>query len=219
MLLDYSPWLGKYSARLINKGWVGKEADISTALWWDIDDALLDRGARRRDRVLETIQSLQTFFLGLYTSRERQCKLGYDSSAQCDSFQLGEMMRFFARIGTLQFQGTIIDAHDPPAPYASDLDVLLDTLRQVPEYQIDRFHTHCGIRTRIIPLLGFLRECLNFIGICPECWQENRMEHAWITSKRPLTWQRQDFRLKGQGHYNMHTDIRAMFTATERDWS
>lgn len=217
--LDYPTWVAKYSARMVIKGWVGREAETSDALWWDLPSRFEEELAFRRECVLETIQSIQSYFLGLYTSRDRQCKLGYGSSAQCDSFQLGEMMRFFSRIGTLQFQGTLYDSSESTAPYDGDLFVLLDTLKQVPEYQIDKFHTHCGIRTRVLPLLDSLQECLQFIGICPDCWQADRTRYAWIDSKRPLNWKRQNFRLRGQSCENMHAGVRELFTATERDWS
>ena len=219
VLLDYAPWVEKYSARLITKGWVGKETDVSTALWWDIPSRIEEELAYRRSYVLETIQSLQSHFLSMYTTRERQCKLGYESSVACDSFQLGEMVRFFMKVGTLQFQGTIIDANDPPASYTGDLYVLLDTLRQVPEYQIDKFHTHCGIRTRLVPLLDTIQECLQFVGLCFDCWQEDRQKTAWMLCKRPLLWRKQTFRFKNSGHDHKHADVRAMFTAVERDWS
>lgn len=218
ILLDYPLWLEKYSARLITKGWVGREADLSSALWWDLPSRVEDELELRRACVLETIQSLQLHFLALYSSRERQCKLGYDSSAQCDSFQLGEMMRFFTRIGTLRFRGTILDTEEPPAPYDGDIYALLESLRQVPEYQIDKFHSHCGIRTKIVPLLNVLEECLQCVGICSDCWQEHRPQYAWIEMNRPLLWKRQAF-LRPQAHGNGHAEVRAMFTATERDWS
>ncbi len=219
VLLDYAPWVEKYTARLITKGWTGKESDISSALWWDIPSRIEDELAHRRDCLLETIQSLQSHFLSMYASRERQCKLGYESSLQCDSFQLGEMVRFFMRVGTLQFQGTMVDSSDPPVAYDGDLYLLLDTLRQVPEYQIDKFHSHCGIRTRMVPLLDMLQECLSSVGVCFDCWQEDRHQTSWMLSKRPLLWKKQTFRLRGQGHDNRHADIRALFTAGERDWS
>ncbi|KAK5132384.1 hypothetical protein LTR08_009155 [Meristemomyces frigidus] len=218
-MLDYSPWTEKYSARLVVRGWVGKEPDLSAALWWDLPRRVEEELAYRRECVLETIQSLQSYFLGLYTSRERQCKLGYDSSPQCDSFQLGEMVRFFMKVGMLQLQGAVFDASEPPVPYEGDLHVLLDTIRQVPEYQIDRNHSHCGIRTRLIPLLDLLQECLYYIGICPECWQDDRSQYAWTDAKRPLVWKKQHFRVRTQGHDTRHGELRAMFNATERDWS
>ena len=219
VLLDYLPWVEKYTARLITKGWTGKESDISTPLWWDIPSQIEEEVTYRRDCVLETIQSLQSHFLSMYASRERQCKLGYESSLQCDSFQFGEMVRFFIRVGTLQLQGTMIDSSDPPTAYDGDLYVLLDTLRQVPEYQIDKFHSHCGIRTRMVPQLDMIQECLSYVGVCFECWQETRQHTAWISSNRPLLWKKQTFRPRGQGHDSKHAEIRALFTAAERDWS
>lgn len=219
VLLDYAPWVEKYTARLITKGWVGKEADISTALWWDIPSRIEDEIAHRRGCVLETIQSLQWQFLSMYTSRDRQCKLGYESSVACDSYQLGEMVRFFIKVETLQFQGSIIDSTDAPPPYSGDIHVLLDTLRKVPEYQVDKFHTHCGIRTRLVPLLDLIQECLQSVGVCFDCWQQDRHHTTWMLSNRPLIWKKQAFRLKGQGHENRHAEIRAMFTAAEREWS
>jgi hypothetical protein len=219
VLLDYAPWVEKYTARLITKGWVGKEADISTALWWDIPSRIEEEMAYRRSCILETIQSLQSHFLSMYASRDRQCKLGYESSVACDSFQLGEMIKFFMKVGTLQFQGTISDSVDGLAPYDGDIYVLLDTLRQVPEYQIDKFHNHCGIRTRLVPLLDFIQECLQLVGVCFDCWHEDRQQTAWMLSKRPLLWKNQTFRLKNQGHDSRHADIRAMFTAADKEWS
>ena len=171
ILLDYPPWTEKYSARLITKGWVGKDenADLTFALWWDLPLRIEEELAFRRACILETIQSLQTHFLTLYTARERQCKLFYDSSGQCDSFQLGEMVKFFMRVGTLQLQGSLTpDKKTSNNAYEGDLYALLDKLRRVPEYQIDRFHTHCGIRTRLVPLLDLVQECLGLVGICAE---------------------------------------------------
>jgi hypothetical protein len=80
ILLDDAPWVEKYSIRLIMKGWVGKEVSISSALWWDIPRRIEEELTYRRECILDTVQSLQQHFLALYTSRQRQCKLGYDSS-------------------------------------------------------------------------------------------------------------------------------------------
>lgn len=219
VLLDYGPWLEKYTARMITKGWVGKEAVESAALWWDLPSRLEEELVIRRDSILDTFQSLQAYFLRLYTSRERQCKLGYDSSGQCDSFQLGEMIRFFTRSGTLQLQGAIFDTSEPPMPFEGDVFNLVDLLRQVPEYQIDRNHSHCGIRTRLIPLLDLITESLYCIGVCSECWSQNRVEYAWMERKPPLTWKRQSHRLRNSGHREMHANVHALFTASDRDWS
>lgn len=220
LMLEDAAWLEKYTARIITKGWVGREADPAAPLWYDLPMRLEQELALRREYVLDTIQSLQNYFLGLYTSRERQCKLGYDSSPQCDSFQLGEMVRFFARAGTLRLQGAVIDtSQEAPEPYAGDINLLLDSLRQVPEYQIDRHHTHCGIRIRIVPLLALIEHHLLSVGICAECWISSKGDCAWLNSKRPLLWQQAHFRPRPHAHDNGHADIRAMFMASDRDWS
>ncbi len=218
IMLEHPSWMEKYSSRLIVKGWVGREADLSSPLWWDLPSRVEEELAYRRECALGTVQSLQSYFLGLYASRERQCKLGYDSSPQCDSFQLGEMVRFFARAGTLKLQGGLIDNSDATEPFPGDVTFLLDTLRQVPEYQIDRHHSHCGIRTRLLPLLDLVAQCLPYIGVCAACWADARVQFAWIDAKKPLLWKRQDFVFRVHGHGNRHADLRAMFTAGERDW-
>ena len=219
LLLDYPPWVGKYSLQLVSRGWVGEEMATRAALWWDLPSQIEEELVYRRESVLATIQSVQTHFLTLYTGRERLCKLGYDSSPQCDSFQLGEMMRFFTRINTLQFQGLIIDGNEPAAPYSGDINSLIDMLRQVPEYQIDRFHNHCGIRQRLLPLLDLLQTALACTGVCAQCWEDARSEYSWLAANRPLMWKMAQGRLRDHGHGNRHIGIREMFTASEHNWS
>lgn len=130
--------------------------------------------------------------LSLYlSSKRRQCKLGYDSSPQCDSFQLGEMTRFFAKIGTLQLQGTIFaDPADTfPPPYQGEIDQLIVALRQCPAYQVDKNHAHCGLRTRLIPALdpiqGYIRA---ETGVCRHCWKEDRNSYRWYEGEPVSTW-------------------------------
>lgn len=219
ILLDHPLWVERYSLRLVVKGWVGKEAELSSALWWDLPRRIEEELAFRRECILDTIQSLQSHFLGLYTSRSRQCKLGYDSSAQCDSFQLGEMIRFFTRTGTLRLQGTLLGATDEPGPYEGDLFALLESFAQVNEYQIDRFHSHCGIRTRLLPLLDYLHAAILKTSICLECADKDRQEYSWIDAKRPLLWKRETFVPKDQGCLKKHASFRELFMANERDWS
>jgi len=219
LLLDYPPWVERYSARLILRGWVGKEAPTSAALWRDLPYCVENELAYRRDCILDTVQSVQSHFLTLYTSKDRQCRLGYDNSPQCDSFQLGEMVRFFMRVGTVHVQGLFVDAKEPAPAYDNDVSTLLDLLRQVPEYQIDKFHTHCGIRTRMTPMLDLISLCLQYVGICAECWHNARREHAWVDAKRPLLWKRADLNLRDQKCSTTHASIRAMFMASERLWT
>lgn len=188
---------------------------------------------QRRDYILDTLQSLQTHFLKLYTHGERQCKLGYDSSLQCDSFQLGEMIRFFHRLDTLPLQGSIFNP-EGPVQYQGDIERLIDTLRQCPEYQIDAYHRHCGLRGRLMPLLDHIQRHLSLdtanvdIGICADCWHARRAEYSWTDAKRPVIWNgsMMGSRLRassgpGQGSLCLtrHLNIRDMFTAVTRDWT
>ena len=222
ILLNHGPWLEKYSARLLSKRWVGSDlVDLSSALWWDLPSRVEEELSLRSTAILNTIASLQSHFLELYTSRARQCKLGYDSSPQCDSFQLGEMLRFFTRTQTLGFHSALT-AHEPeqsgPA-FVGDLPTLLDTLRQVPEYQIDKFHSHCGIRTRLVPLLDVVQECLRHVGLCADCWSRDREGYAWTDAPAPSVWKRPDFHLRGYGHETRHAEVRDMFLAKRREWT
>jgi hypothetical protein len=219
LLLDHAAWMDRYSARLVTKGWVGREADEADAMWWSLPQNVEEELATRRVYVLDMLQASIGQIVGLYTSRERQCRLGYDSSAACDSFQLGEMIKYLSRTGMLQLKGTLCDAGDAQDPYDGDVFALIDSLRQVPEYQIDRFHTHCGIKIRLMPMLDAVVDALHHIGICADCWSASRLEHAWVDEKRPLIWRSQSCRWRGLPHKELHAQVQAMFTATDRDWS
>ncbi|KAI9745368.1 MAG: hypothetical protein M1835_002604 [Candelina submexicana] len=143
-LLDYPDWIESASERLIVGSQQIKDPqgdishDVDDAMWWDLPGCLEVELSYRRECILGTINSLQLHFLQLYTSKARQCKLGYDSSAQCDSFQLGEMVRFFTRMGTIRMRGLIYDASEAAEPYDGDIQQLLENLRQCPSYQIDQ---------------------------------------------------------------------------------
>ncbi|KAF2194871.1 hypothetical protein K469DRAFT_686806 [Zopfia rhizophila CBS 207.26] len=244
LLFDHPPWVTKYSKQLIMRDSAQWKPDIeedhTAALWWDIPNGVEDEMIQRREYILETINSLQSHFLKLYTSGERQCKLGYDSSVQCDSFQLGEMVRFFIKLGTLRLQGTIYDTTEP-IHYAGDIDRLLESLRQCSSYQIDRNHSHCGLRVRLIPLLDLIQNQLSLvagsldIGICAECWNHNHPLYAWSLAKRPVLWiqskaltgsrtlassftEKEHKRLSGSC-LGGHILVREMFMAVERDWT
>ena len=234
LLLDDASWVWQASLRLVQQGWVGCEVPDDAALWWDLPNGIEEELLYRRECVLDTIQSLQSYFLRLYTSsRERQCRLGYDSSTECDIFQLGQMIRFFDKIGTLSLAGTILPlsySDEAPEqqqqPYHGDIIHLLDSMRQCPEYQIDKNHSHCGLRTRLMPLLDLVEHSLTEIGICASCWRDARPEYAWSLSKRPLIW-RFGPDVMGRGgagarrslaHPVRHQEVRDMFTAQERLW-
>ena len=246
LLLDHPTWVTKYSKYLMMRDSVqwrpGTEEDFTKALWWDIPNGVEDELIQRREFILETINSLQAHFLKLYTSGERQCKLGYDTSLQCDSFQLGEMVRFFHKIDTIRLQGKIYD-NTEPTYYLGDVDRLLSSLRQCSNYQVDSNHNHCGLRSRLLPLLDLIQNQLNLetgsldTGICADCWTHHRKEYAWKLAKRPVLWTHSraltgnrslanGFPRKQSGHQrdpssclSRHVAVRDLFMAVERDWT
>ncbi|KAI9646616.1 hypothetical protein NHQ30_004612 [Ciborinia camelliae] len=141
----------------------------------------------RRSRIILTISSLQTYFLSLYTSRTQQCKLGYDSSAACDSFQLGEMVKFFTRknlLSLIPFQA--VSPEDPefiwPEAYTGDIEQLFILLRECPSYQIDKNHGHCGLRNKLLPALDYIKDCLDGVGIKVQLWKTERSTQTWVPS-------------------------------------
>jgi hypothetical protein len=185
----------------------------------------------RRSYVLDTIQSIQTQFLKVYASGERQCRLGYDSSSQCDVYQLGEMVRFFTKIDTLRLQGAICGG-DASDPYHGTIQRLFELLRQSPTYQIDSHHSHCGLRTKLAPLLNQLEPYLvissvSDVGICGQCWLAHRSRYAWSQAKRPVLWRtpvvvstsgKSRGAMGSEVCLEFHVKVRDMFTASSRDW-
>lgn len=230
VILDNPSWVWQSSQRLIQRGWTGHETAEDVPLWWDLPMGIEEELSARREYVLDTVQSLQSHFLALYTSRDRQCKLGYDSSAECDSYQLGQMIRFFKKAGTISLAGTILPLSENEAlePYSGDVGDLIESLRQCPEYQIDKNHSHCGLRTRLMPLLDLVEYSLTEVGVCMHCWQDCRHEYAWSKVKRPLTWRRDSVGAgmyhqykarQAQNHLFKHLDTRDLFMAKERLWT
>ncbi|KAI4655485.1 hypothetical protein J4E93_000197 [Alternaria ventricosa] len=244
LLFDHPSWVTRYSKHLIMRDSVqwrpGTEEDHTKALWWDIPNGVEDELIQRREYILETINSVQAHFLKLYTSGERQCKLWYDTSLQCDSFQLGEMIRFFSKIDTVRLQGKIYD-NTEPTYYLGDIDRLLSSLRQCSNYQVDSNHGHCGLRGRILPLLDLIQNQLSLdtgsldIGICAECWNNHRSEYAWQLAKRPVMWAhpksltgnralttavaRKSHQKTPSSCLSRHVAVRDLFMAVERDWT
>nr|OQO26379.1 hypothetical protein B0A51_06941 [Rachicladosporium sp. CCFEE 5018] len=221
LMLDHAQWIERYSLRMMVQGWLGREAAVTDPLWWDLPGRVEEELSLRRSYVLETIQSVQEHFLSVYSTRKRVCRLGYDSSPECDSFQLGEIVRFFMRAGTLKMRGAIINTEDSEiVPYVGDLALLFDRLKQVPEYQVNAHHSHCGIRTQYVPFLQLVEAALPHAALCGICWVEDRHNHSWLDSKRPLRWSQgtSEMDLRSTDHRRRHVGLRDFFMATQRDW-
>ncbi len=177
-------------------------------MWWDLPQGLegwcssptiecekslttIVELAYRRSCVLRTIASIQTQFLTLYSSKERQCKLGYDSSSSCDSFQLGEMIKFLTRkdlLTLVPFQS--VSPYDAeyiwPDAYTKDIDQLIIMLRQCPSYQIDKNHSHCGLRSKLLPALDYIKSCIDTgLGIKLTRSKTGSAFESWIRAVEP----------------------------------
>ena len=237
ILLDRPPWVSMASKRLIIGGssrWTSEAVDeTDAALWWDLPRGIEEELICRRAYLLETLESLQSHFLKLYSSADRQCKLGYDTSSQCDSFQLGEMIRFFQRINTLRLESTLA-AKDGLDAFSGDIERILDALHSCRSYQINQHHSHCGLRTRLVPLLEALHPLIrqgqvSDLGICGECWRLHRSDYAWTLAKRPVLWGRRKLasliaprvRIEpgSAACLASHTRVRELCMARERDWT
>lgn len=214
------------------------EDDTShTAAWWNLPDGLEEELQYRRECIMTTIASIQSHFLALYSSRERQCKLGYDSSPACDSFQLGQMLKFLLSRNLLYFVDFSPASIDALPDHFSTLDLdadLLAVLKQCPNYQVDKFHTNCGLRIRIDPILDYVRAMLsaNVVAISLPAWKKDREQTSWMPAvqdgtadgdrPRKFAFTRamsNDQRLRYEGAIYADNMARALFTADSWDWT
>ncbi|KAK3308482.1 uncharacterized protein B0T15DRAFT_483131 [Chaetomium strumarium] len=257
-LLDQPPKLQAATRELIMYGsrrWsaaVDDDDDSAsgmTAAWWDLPDDLETELHHRRECILHTIASIQRRFLSLYTSRTRQCKLGYDPSASCDSYQLGEMVKFLSGRGLL-FLGDFSSSsqsHPPANPVfpthdseTTDIGHIIATLKQVPAYQIDKHHTNCGLRARVLPVLEFVQAMLaaGVVAVSRQAWVKDREGTSWVLLQRRQQGEEgkgggegdgrvfrftrgmtTDQRLRYEGALAVDRMVRALFTAGGWDWT
>ncbi|KAI1456199.1 hypothetical protein F4805DRAFT_468256 [Annulohypoxylon moriforme] len=208
--------------------------EASSATWWYLQDGLEQELQYRRQCILNTIASVQRHFIKLYTSRTRQCKLGYDSSAACDSYQLGEIIKFLTN-KNLMF---LVDFSPGSLDSIADtsllqIETVISTLRQCPSYQIDKNHTNCGLRTRILSILDFIHGLLsaNSIPINRNLWKTNRQSVAWLppegegktsTEEKPFRFTRSlagDQRFRFENALGAEKFARDVFTASSWDWT
>jgi hypothetical protein len=150
----------------------------------------------------------------------------YDSSAACDSFQLGEMVKFFVNKGLFTFTSPLsVNEEDYPESYEGDIENLITALRQCPSWQYDKNHAHCGLRTRLIPALDFVQAMLAFgIGIDRGYWKTDRPRVSWENVKEPEPFRltkavTSDPRLKMEGLLTSNPLSKNFFTAGRWDWT
>lgn len=208
---------------------------VNEAMWWYLPDGIEQELQYRRECILNSIASIPRHFFNLYISRTRQCKLGYDSSAACDSYQLGETIKFL----TTKNLFFLVDFSPSSLNLIADtsllqIDTILATLRQCKGWQIDKYHTNCGLRTRMIPILDFITALLstNFIPLSRPSWRIDREKTAWLPSEenmedmnstdRPFQFTRgmqSDQRLRFEHAMGADKFARDVFTATSWNWS
>lgn len=207
-----------------------------TASWWNLPDGLEEELRYRRECILNTVASVQRHFLALFSSRERQCKLGYDSSSACDSFQLGQMLKFLVNKNLLflvDYSPASLDSLTDTA--MMDIEEILLALNQCPNYQVDNHHTNCGLRVRLEPILGYFRSMLSpgVVSIPYAGWKKRPDDVSWASHKedgqgvngdstRKFLFTRaiaNDQRLRHEGALHADKLARTMFTAEAWNWT
>lgn len=67
---------------------------------------------------------------------------------------------------------------------AVDAHSVLAALKQCPHYQLDRHHTNCGMRTRLMPILEYLASMLsaNAVPLSLAGWKKDPKRTSWASS-------------------------------------
>ena len=108
------------------------------------------------------------------------------------------MIKFLAKkdlLSLIPFQA--VSPEDPeyiwPDAYTGDIENLLGLLRQCPSYQIDKNHAHCGLRSKILPALDYIKDVLEGVGL-----KSNSDDLMWIKSKEVMPKNRPQFIVGGK---------------------
>ena len=127
------------------------------------------------------------------------------------------MIRFLARKELLQLQSTYRPSHDYPL-YIGNVVSIIETLRQCPSYQLDSNHRHCGLRTRLLPLLETLWPN-GQVGMCLKCWDDNKNIESWLENPIGGVWVFSKSSTMRWETCLQHGQLKAMYTADERSWT
>ncbi|KAJ6110988.1 hypothetical protein N7486_003223 [Penicillium sp. IBT 16267x] len=200
-------------------------------LWQYLPDKIEEELYYRRRCILATITDLQAHFLRAYGvledtnpppslpaqrsiamafatphKRQFQCRAGLANGSECDIFQVGQLVRFFAMRSKTVFLGSnLIDpeftidlgsqGEDGQGNQSdlfdfSDIIAILTTLKEFPDYQVDANHGSCGIKRRIIPIIPCIENVLlnpkSLIGLDYGKWFDafTRRATEWKTAQR-----------------------------------
>lgn len=113
------------------------------------------------------------------------------------------MVKFLTRKGLLSlisFQAASPDDTDYAWPeiYSGDVETLVGLLRQCPSYQVNHYHSHCGLRSKLLPALDYIKTCMEIgIGVkfgrsrgdwTNNAWRETRKSRSekqafWVTNE------------------------------------
>ncbi|KAJ5523928.1 hypothetical protein N7494_010578 [Penicillium frequentans] len=205
--------------------------DREFLLWQYLPDKIEEELYYRRRCIMSTITDLQAHFLRAYgvledtnpvppvpaqrsiamafaTSHKRhfQCRAGLANGSECDIFQAGQLIRFFAMRSKTVFIGSnLIDPEFNTDPGSqgedgqgnqsdlfdlSDIIAILTTLKEFPDYQVDANHGSCGIKRRIVPIIPSIENLLlnpkSLIGLDYGRWFDafTRRATEWKTAQR-----------------------------------
>jgi hypothetical protein len=67
-----------------------------------------------------------------------------------------------------------------PDAYTGDIENLIGLLRQCPSYQINQYHSHCGLRSKLLPALQYITSCIE-TGVGVKFGRSNKdwVNDAW----------------------------------------
>lgn len=98
------------------------------------------------------------------------------------------MIKFLTRKGLLSlisFQAVSPEDTEYiwPEAYPGDVETLIGLLRQCPAYQINEYHKHCGLRTKLLPPLEYIKSCIETgVGISLGRAKADWMSDSWVSS-------------------------------------
>ena len=101
------------------------------------------------------------------------------------------MIKFLTRkklLSLIPFQAA--SPYDPeyiwPEAYSGDIiEDILRKLKECPSYQIDKNHSHCGLRARIQPGLEYIQYLTEgAIGLGAVRWKTDRVLETWAVEKK-----------------------------------
>jgi hypothetical protein len=101
------------------------------------------------------------------------------------------MIKFLVKkdlLSLIPFQAVSPDDEDYiwPDAYTGDIETLIGLLRQCPSYQINQYHGHCGLRSKILPILEYVKACIEAgVGVRFGRKKGDWLHDAWSLKPEP----------------------------------